>query len=145
MLENYKNELKPVYLDNQEKLQSSFIEAYEFLKWIEGLESKGYHLGTDVNLHFYYLESFLFRIEFMSNSQIDILQKSLRGKVKDGTSDRGEVFFNYWHSHLKRVLTDVKISKRIKLTKEGNPELYFKTLRNAIGNIHGELDKKGLL
>jgi hypothetical protein len=145
MLKEYKNEFKPIYLETQEKLQVSFIEAHEFLKWIEGLESHDYHLGTDVNLHFYYLDNFLFRIEFMSNSQIDILQKSLRGKMKDGTTDRGEVFFGYWKSHLKRVPTDVKFTNRIKITKEGNPEVYFKSLRNAVKNIAGELKRKGYI
>lgn len=145
MLKENKNEIKPEYQENKDRLQNSFAEAYDFLVWIEDLESEGYHLGTDVNLHFYYQNSFLFRIEFVSNSQIDVLQKSLRGKVKDGTSDRGEVFFEYWHSHLKRVLTDAKFSNRIKLNKKDDQELYFKTLRNAIKNIHGELKRKGLI
>ena len=145
MLKEYKNEIKPDYQENKDRLQNSFADAYDFLVWIEGHESEGYHLGTDVNLYFYYLDSFLFRIEFISNSQIDILQKSLRSKVKDGTTDRGEVFFNYWHSHLKRVLPDVKFSNRIKLNKKDDLELHFKTLRNAVKNIHGELKRKGLL
>jgi hypothetical protein len=145
MSKDYKNEIKTEYQENKDGLQASFAEAYDFLVWLEGLESEGYHLGTDVNLHFYYQNSFLFRIEFVASSQIDILQKSLRGKVKDGTTDRGEVFFDYWHSHLKRVMTGAKISNRVKLNKKDDLELYFKTLRNAVKNVHGELDRKGYI
>ena len=145
MLKEYKNEIKPVYLENKEKLHLSFTEAYEFLNWMESLESEDFHLGADVNLYFYYQDSFLFRVEFISNSQIDILQKSLRGKVKVGTADRGEVFFDYWYSHLKRVLPDVKFSNRIKLNKKDDLELYFKTLRNGVKNIDGELKRKGYI
>lgn len=143
MLKEYKNELKPGYLENKEKLQLSFTEAYDFLNWMESLENEDFHLGTDQNIHFYYQDHFLFRVEFISNTQIDILQKSLRGKTKEGTTDRGEVFFGYWHSHLQRVLADVKFSNRIKLNKKDDLELYFKTLRNAVKNIAGELNRKG--
>ena len=145
MLKEYKNDLKPGYLENKGILQVSFAEAYEFLDWMESLESEDFHLGTDSNVHFYYQDSFLFRIEFISNAQIDILQKSLRGKMKEGTTDRGEVFFDYWHSHLQRVLADVKFSSRIKLNKQDDLELYFKTLRNAVKNIDGELKRKGYI
>lgn len=145
MLKEYKNEIKAEYQENKDRLQISFAEAYDFLEWLEGLESEGYHLGADVNLHFYYQDNFLFRMEFVSNSQIDILHKSLRGNVKVGTTDRGEVFFGYWHSHLKRLLTNAKFSNRMKLNKKDDLELHFKTLRNAVKNIQGELKRKNLL
>ena len=65
--------------------------------------------------------------------------------MKDGTIDRGDVFFDYWHSHLKRLLTDAKFSNRMKLNKKDDLELQFKTLRNAVKNIHGELKRKNML
>jgi|GEM_PF-3339626 len=53
-------DLTDKYLDNLEMLKLTFPEAYEFLKYIKGLEQKNFHMGTAVNMHFYFENHFIF-------------------------------------------------------------------------------------
>lgn len=141
----YYNEIKPEYENNRDRLKDSFPDAYNFIFWLEELENKGYHLGTDINLHFYFNNSFLFRFEFISPNQIDIIQNK-RGMIKDGTIERGEVFYKYWFSHIEREFSNkIKYSKRIVITRNAESALIFKTLKNAIKNIPIELERLKLL
>lgn len=64
------NDLTEKYKDNVESLRSYFEDAFKFLKEIEKLNSYGFHIGTAVNMHFYYKESFLFYFKFHPTSNV---------------------------------------------------------------------------
>lgn len=66
----WKNDLTEKYKDNVESLRSYFEEAYKFLKEIENLNGYNFHLGTAVNIHFYYKEHFLFYFKFHPRANI---------------------------------------------------------------------------
>ncbi|MCY7363102.1 MAG: hypothetical protein LH629_13715, partial [Ignavibacteria bacterium] len=66
-MQNWTYDIKNKYLENLEILKLSFPEAYEFLKHIEGLGHKNFHMGTAVNMHFYYEDHFLFYFVFHTN------------------------------------------------------------------------------
>jgi hypothetical protein len=60
----WSNDLTDKYKDNVESLKYYFEDAYKFLKDIEKLNGYGFHMGTAVNMHFYYKEHFLFYFRF---------------------------------------------------------------------------------
>ena len=68
--QKWTNDLTEKYKDNVETLRSYFEEAYKFLKEIEKINSNGFHLGTAVNMHFYYKEHFLFYFKFHPNANL---------------------------------------------------------------------------
>lgn len=61
---NWTNDLTDKYKDNVESLKYYFEDAYKFLKDIESLNAYGFHMGTAVNMHFYFKEHFLFYFRF---------------------------------------------------------------------------------
>ncbi len=64
----WKNLFNEKYCDNLKRLKYYFPEAYKFLKDIEKLEEYGFHMGTAVNMHFYYKEHFLFYFKFLTKN-----------------------------------------------------------------------------
>jgi len=58
------------YLDNLANLRIIFFEAYKFLKDISKLERFKFHMGTAVNMHFYYKDRFLFYFKFHGHMHI---------------------------------------------------------------------------
>jgi len=62
------------YLDSKKMLERNFEKASDFFDNLISFEriQKGFNIGTDINLHLYLNDWFLFRIEFVGYDAIKI-------------------------------------------------------------------------
>lgn len=86
------------YADNLKSLRFHFPEAYNFLKDLESLEKHGFHMGTAVNMHFYYKDNFLFYFKFRTKAIIPgnpvVFSPNYNLQLKhDASKNNPEIFF----------------------------------------------------
>lgn len=86
------------YLDNLNSLKIHFPEAYQFLKDLESLENHGFHMGTAVNMHYYYKDNFLFYFKFRTKANIPgspiVFSPNYNLQLKhDASKNNPEIFF----------------------------------------------------
>lgn len=123
----WSNDLTEKYNDNVDSLRCYFEEAHHFLKDIEGLNSYNFHLGTAVNMHFYYKEHFLFYFKFHSKANIPESpvrfspEFNLRLK-HDAPVSSPELFFKQLLSKLKEsgILCKKKVELSPRVNNSGN-------------------------
>lgn len=104
------------YYDNFKNLESYFPEAYKFLKEISELEKFEFHMGTAVNMHFYYRDKFLFYFKFHDNG------------ILPGSPVKFSPNYNLQLKHDAQVYS---------------PELFFRPLLNKLDN--SEILSKGIV
>ena len=76
MDEEFKNEITDESVEKRDNLQDTFSAAYDFLMWIESLESDSFHIGTVKNINVYYKNSLLFYMVIDSRNTITIFSKT---------------------------------------------------------------------
>ncbi len=119
------NFISEKYRDNLIYLKDVFPEAYDFLKLIEGLEHKGFHMGTAVNMHFYYKENFLFYFRFRpkySNSGNPVTFSPYYNlRLKRGTLDGSDLFFKPLMDKIEKenLISDGKVELKSRKNKSG--------------------------
>ncbi len=103
----YSNQIKKDYVNNKENLKESFPEAYDFLIQIENLYSKGFHVGTYLNLNLYYKTKFILHFMFgFDAADISICGKP-NGTLKRGVVDDSAPFFNFFIPKLAAFKIDL--------------------------------------
>ena len=62
------------YLDNKKVLHDKFEKGSDFLDSLVSYErtQRGFYTGTDINLHYYFHNLYLFRLEFVGYDAIKI-------------------------------------------------------------------------
>lgn len=88
----FTNDIKKGYIITKKKMHLTFPEAYNFLTQIENLNSKGFHIGTYLNLNLYYKTKFILHVGLVRD-YLDIAGKP-NGTLKKGTTDDSSSFMN---------------------------------------------------
>ncbi len=101
----FKNEIKKEYINGKNNLKTSFPEAFEFLKIIESLSNKGFHIGTHKNLHLYFKDTFLFYFKMDSYGVVEYSAKC-NGITKRQTQKHPDMFFTPWLQRLDELGID---------------------------------------
>ncbi|MFZ4589383.1 MAG: hypothetical protein ACOYN6_00165 [Ignavibacteria bacterium] len=64
------------YSVNHNNIYTTFPQAFKYLDDIARLQHYGFHMGTGVNMHYYYQEHFLFYFKFQAGSDSPIVFSS---------------------------------------------------------------------
>jgi predicted HNH restriction endonuclease len=140
------NIIKTEYKTRRDKLKETFETAYDFLKYVEDLNEKGFYVQTSKNLHLFLEQNFLFYFKILTPSII-LLKATPNGSIKK-YDNQSEYFFSLLLENLKNEgiekEVDLEISKtnRISLTiaKSQKTEKIFETIKLTIEDIFQKRD-----
>jgi predicted HNH restriction endonuclease len=126
----YINNFKKGYLTNKESVKETFPEAYNFLIQIETLESKGFHVGTHLNLNLYYKTQFILHFSFGIDNEYMAISGKPNGTLKNGIVDNSKLFLNFFNSKLDDFKKDS--SNTIEIFDDDLSFWIYKTEKSAL-------------
>jgi hypothetical protein len=123
-----------------EQLRSSFPAAFQFLSYVENHSDEGFWLGTAVNAHLYFMDSFLAYIKISPESIY--FSPVFNGKIAGGTVDRHDLIFYEVFRKLtksgdgkKYSWAHFEIDGAVIITQSA-PEGFFNSLLDEIRQVH---------
>lgn len=132
----FQNKISSNYYYRKERMKNMFPEAYDFLDKIEKLQHLGFHLGTAMNLHFYYKESFLLYIKLEPPIRF-YLSPEYNGRLKQESQvNNPNLFFQPFRKELrKKNLKPIYEDKYIRIRANDYAEKYFECCFKTLANI----------
>ncbi len=129
----YQNKIEPAYKEKKQQAKISFVAAYEFLTQIENLLQQKIYISTYKNLHLYFKNNFLFRLEFIISKATGVVKavniSPKYNNIKKEVSDNSEYFFRYLLNQIQH--TDIINDTNIEITKNPHFEILINNSKNA--------------